>query len=46
LLAEVPRNERIPRELMWIIAASYYDAITNSNADLTLFADGRSRFLR
>jgi hypothetical protein len=38
LLATLPANKRIPRELMLIIAASYYDAITNSNADLTLFA--------
>jgi hypothetical protein len=38
LTATLPANQRIPRELMLIIAASYYDAITNSNADLTLFA--------
>jgi hypothetical protein len=38
LTATLPAGKRIPRELMLIIAASYYDAITNSNADLTLFA--------
>jgi len=38
LLAGLPKSKQIPRELMLIIAASYYDAITNSNADLTLFA--------
>jgi hypothetical protein len=38
LTATLPAAKRIPRELMLIIAASYYDAITNSNADLTLFA--------
>ena len=43
LLAPLPTNKRIPRELMLIIAASYYDAITNSNADLTLFADDCER---
>lgn len=43
LLAALPANKRIPRELMLIIAGSYYDAITNSNADLTLFADDCER---
>jgi hypothetical protein len=43
LLATLLANKRIPRELMLIIAASYYDAITNSNADLTLFADDCER---
>ena len=43
LLGEVPRNERIPRELMLIIAGSYYDAITQSSADATLFADDCER---
>jgi hypothetical protein len=43
LLATVPAAKRIRRELMLVIAASYYDAITNSNADLTLFADDCER---
>jgi hypothetical protein len=43
LVATLPAAKRIPRELMLIIAASYYDAITNSNADLTLFADDCER---
>ncbi len=43
LVATLPASKRIPRELMLIIAASYYDAITNSNADLTLFADDCER---
>ena len=43
LLAEVPVSERIPRELMLIIAGSYYDAITQSSSDATLFADDCER---
>jgi hypothetical protein len=43
LLATLPANKRIARELMLVIAGSYYDAITNSNADLTPFADDCER---
>lgn len=43
LLATIPRKERIPRELMLIIAGSYYDAITQSNGEATLFAEDCER---
>jgi hypothetical protein len=39
LLAPVPPAERMPREQMLKIGASYYDALVNSNGDAAPFAD-------
>ena len=43
LVAELAPDKRIPRELMLIIAASYYDALVQSSGDATLFADNCER---
>jgi hypothetical protein len=43
LLAEVPRTERIPRELMLAIGMTYYDSIEQSSGDATPFADDCER---
>ena len=43
LVTELPRGKRIPRELMLVIAASYYDALLQSSGDATLFADDCER---
>lgn len=43
LISELPANKRIPRELMLVIAASYYDALLQSSGDATLFADNCER---
>jgi hypothetical protein len=37
--AVIPQSERLPRELMLVIAQTYYDAIEQSDGDATLFAD-------
>jgi hypothetical protein len=39
LLAAVPPGERVPREQMLKIGASYYDALVNSDGDAAPFAD-------
>lgn len=43
LVTELPKWDRIPRELMLVIAASYYDALLQSNGEATLFADDCER---
>ncbi|HEX6993618.1 MAG TPA: hypothetical protein VF339_05665 [Gammaproteobacteria bacterium] len=43
LVTELPQRDRIPRELMLVIAASYYDALLQSNGEATLFADDCER---
>jgi hypothetical protein len=43
LVSELPPAKRIPRELMLVIAASYYDALLQSSGDATLFADNCER---
>jgi hypothetical protein len=43
LLAEIPRNERLPRELLLAIGMTYYDSITQSSGDATPFADDCER---
>jgi hypothetical protein len=43
LLAEVPRNERLARELMLAVGMTYYDSIEQSSGDATLFADDCER---
>ena len=37
--AVIPESERLPRELMLVIAQTYYDAIEQNDGDATLFAD-------
>lgn len=37
--ATIPESERLPRELMLVIAQTYYDAIEQSDGDASLFAD-------
>jgi hypothetical protein len=37
--AVIPESERLPRELMLVIAQTYYDAIEQSDGDASLFAD-------
>lgn len=37
--AVIPESEQLPRELMLVIAQTYYDAIELSDGDATLFAD-------
>jgi hypothetical protein len=39
LLTTVPPGERVPREQMLKIGASYYDALVNSDGDAAPFAD-------
>jgi len=41
--AIIPANERLPREIMLVIAQTYYDAITLSDGEATLFADDCER---
>jgi hypothetical protein len=43
LLTDLPKWDRIPRELMLVIAASYYDALLQSDGAATLFADNCER---
>jgi hypothetical protein len=43
LLAEVPRNERLARELMLAIGMTYYDSIEQSSGEATPFADDCER---
>ena len=43
LVTELPDESRIPRELMLVIAASYYDALLQSNGEATLFAEDCER---
>ena len=43
LLAPVPARERSPRNLMLLIANSYYDAIVQSDGTVTPFADDCGR---
>jgi hypothetical protein len=43
LLAEVPRGERLARELMLMVGMTYYDSIEQSSGDATLYADGCER---
>ncbi|HVY64074.1 MAG TPA: hypothetical protein VHH11_04555 [Gammaproteobacteria bacterium] len=43
LLAEVPRNGRLPRELMLAIGMTYYDSIEQSSGDATLFGSDCER---
>jgi len=43
LVRSIPSGDRIPREVMLIIAASYYDAILQSSGEATLFADNCER---
>jgi hypothetical protein len=43
LVTELPEASRIPRELMLVIAASYYDALLQSNGEATLFAENCER---
>lgn len=43
LVTEVPSGDPIPREVMLIIAASYYNAILQSSGEATLFADNCER---
>lgn len=43
LVSELPPGDRIPRELMLIIGASYYDSIEQSDGSATLFADDCER---
>ena len=43
LLTEIPRNERLPRELLLAIGMTYYDSITQSSGDATPFADDCER---
>ena len=43
LVTELPKWDRIPREVMLVIAASYYDALLQSNGEATLFADNCER---
>jgi len=43
LLARVPADERLPRELMLVIGNSYYIAIEMSAGDASLFADDCER---
>jgi hypothetical protein len=37
--AIIPESERLPREIMLVIAQTYYDAIEQSDGDATLFAE-------
>lgn len=37
--ATIPASERLPREIMLVIAQTYYDALEQSDGDATLFAD-------
>jgi hypothetical protein len=39
LLATIPPDERLPRELMLMIGQTYYDSIEQSDGDASLFAD-------
>jgi len=41
--AIIPESERLPRELMLVIAQTYYDALELSDGDATLFADDCER---
>jgi hypothetical protein len=41
--AVIPPSERLPREIMLVIAQTYYDAIEQSDGDATLFADDCER---
>lgn len=41
--AIIPESERLPRELMLVIAQTYYDALELSDGDATLFADDCDR---
>jgi hypothetical protein len=41
--ATIPESERLPRELMLVIAQTYYDAIEQNDGDATLFADACER---
>jgi len=43
LVTALASEKRIPRELMLVIAASYYDALIQSSGDATLFADNCER---
>lgn len=43
LLADVPAAERTPRQYMLLIGNSYYDAIVQSNGDVSPFADDCGR---
>jgi hypothetical protein len=43
VLTEIPRNERLPRELLLAIGMTYYDSITQSSGDATPFADDCER---
>lgn len=43
ILKEIPRNERLPRELLLAIGMTYYDSLTQSSGDATLFADDCER---
>lgn len=43
LLATVPRNQRLPREIMLAIGMTYYDSIEQSDGDATPFADDCER---
>jgi hypothetical protein len=43
ILTEIPRNERLPRELLLAIGMTYYDSITQSSGDATPFADDCER---
>jgi hypothetical protein len=39
----LPADERLPREILLVIGQTYYDAITLSDGDATLFADDCER---
>jgi len=41
--AILPADERLPREILLVIGQTYYDAITLSDGDATLFADDCQR---
>ena len=41
--AVIPESERLPRELMLVIAQTYYDAIEQNDGDASLFADDCER---
>lgn len=41
--ASIPESERLPRELMLVIAQTYYDAIELSDGDASLFAEDCER---
>jgi hypothetical protein len=43
LLATVPPDQRLPRELMLVIGQTYYDSIEQSDGDASLYADDCER---